>query len=128
MALKPAQQAFQKELLSPGHRSIEAAAKAAGVPIRTAFRWLVLPEFRAAIDQAESEAIDATGRRLVGSLKDVEAVYLAVMEDESQPAAVRLRAASELFNMCMRLLEARNFERRLAELEEVVYEAKQPTY
>ena len=124
MALKPAQQALQRELLNPGHRSIDAAAKAAGVPRRTAHRWLMLPEFRAAIDQAESEAIDATGRRLVGSLQDVEAVYLAVMQDESQPAVVRLRAASELFNMCMRLLEARNVERRLAELEQVVYETQ----
>lgn len=124
MALKPAQQALQRELLNPAHRSIESAANAAGVPTRTAFRWLTLPEFRAAIDQTESEAIDATGRRLVGSLADVETVYRTIMNDESQPAAVRLRAASELFNMAMRLLEARNIERRLAELEAIVYETQ----
>lgn len=122
MALKVAQQAFQRELLNPAHRSIESAATAAGVPTRTAFRWLTLPEFRAAIDQTESEAIDATGRRLVGSLADVETVYRTIMTDESQPAAVRLRAASELFNMAMRLLEARNVDRRLAELEAIIYE------
>lgn len=122
MTLKPAQQAFQKELLNPGHRSIEAAAAACNVPRRTAYRWLMLPEFRAAIDKAEGEAIDATGRRLVGSLQEIDAVYLAIMQDESQPAMVRLRAASALFDMCMRLLEARNVERRLAELEAIVYE------
>ena len=117
MALKPAQVRLLDELMNPAHRSIEAAAEAAGVPRRTAYTWLERADMRAALDAAQGHTIDGVARRTVGALGHCEAVYLSMMADKNQPAAIRLRAAQLLADLALRLWEARNIERRIAQLE-----------
>jgi len=117
MALKPAQQKFLDELLNPAHRSIEAAAQAAGVPRRTAYTWLERADFRVALDAAEGQNVDAVARRSVSALTHCEGLYLTMMADKTKPDAIRLRAAQLLSDLALRLWEARNLERRIAQLE-----------
>lgn len=109
-------------LLNPSHRSIDAAAKAAGVPRRTVYRWLADPAFRARLNDAQGQELDAVARRTVGALGHCEAVYLSMMADETQPPGIRLRAAQLLADLALRLWEARNVERRLADMEQVLLE------
>lgn len=122
MALKPAQVRLLDELMKPEHRSIEAAAAAAGVPRRTAYTWLERADMRAALDDAQGQALDGVARRTVSALGHCEAVYLSMMADRSKPDAIRLRAAQLLADLALRLWEARNIERRLADMEAALYE------
>lgn len=122
MALKAAQQKLLDELLNPAHRSIEAAAKAAGVPRRTAYKWLERADFRVELDAAQGQELDSVARRTVAALGHCEAVYLSMMADKSKPDAIRLRAAQLLADLAMRLWEARNVERRLSDMEATILE------
>lgn len=122
MALKPAQQKFLDELLNPAHRSIEAAAAAAGVPRRTAYTWLERADFRVALDAAEGQNVDAVARRSVAALTHCEGLYLTMLADKSKPDAIRLRAAQLLSDLALRLWEARNVDRRLSDMEAILLE------
>ena len=120
MALKAAQQKLLDELLNPTHRSIEAAAKAAGVPRRTAYKWLARADFKAELDAAQGQELDAVARRTVSALGHCEAVYLSMLADKTQPPGIRLRAAQLLADLALRLWEARNLDRRISELEAAI--------
>lgn len=115
--LTPAQKRFLVELLNPAHRGVEAAAKACSVPPRTAWGWMRRADFRAELDARQGEQLDEAARRLVSRLELSENVFLQVMGDKTQPAGVRVRAASELANLALRLFEARNITARLLALE-----------
>lgn len=117
MALKPVQRRLVEELLNPAHRSIAAAAAAAGVPYRTAQNWLGSPFFRAALDAAEGDNLDSVARRTVSALTDVESLYTDMMADESKPDAIRLKAAQNLEGLALKLWEARHLLRRIENLE-----------
>ena len=62
--LTPKQHQAVSALLSC--KTVDAAAVAVGVHIRTLFRWLAEPAFRTALSAAESELIDSALRRLLG--------------------------------------------------------------
>lgn len=98
-------------------RTIQDACEATGTPRRTGDRWRQLPEFRSELERRQSELLDDLARRTLGALPYVETVYLQVMADKTQPAGVRVRAASELASLALRLFEARTLEQRLAVLE-----------
>lgn len=105
------------QLMNPTHRSVDAAAKAAGVPRRTAYNWLADPEFRARLDDAQGQALDGVARRTVTALGHCENLYMEMMADKTQPAGIRLRAAQLLTELALRLWEARNLDRRISQLE-----------
>lgn len=108
-------------ITTPG---VPAAARAAGVSERTLYRWLSSPEFRAALLQAEGEAIDTAARRLL-SLSETALDTLAnVLEDSTIRADIRLRAVDLVLTHFQKLRELRNIEERLADLETKVYGTK----
>ena len=117
MALKPAQTKLLQAILDPANRTLGDAAKAAGVPHRTAQTWMNRPDFRAELDRIEGDALDGVARRTVTDLDDVESLYSTMLNDESKPDHVRLRAAQLLADLALRLWEARNLERRVRQLE-----------
>ena len=117
MALKPAQTKLLQAILDPANRSLGDAATAAGVPYRTAQTWMNRPDFRAELDRIEGDALDGVARRTVTDLDDVESLYSTMLNDESKPDHVRLRAAQLLADLALRLWEARNLERRVRQLE-----------
>ncbi len=113
--LTPAQMRFLVAILE--ERTIEAACRKTNTPRRTGDRWRSLPEFRAELERREGDLLDTLATRLMQALPAVEAVFVQVMADKAQPPGVRVRAASELAALALRLFEARNLDRRLAVLE-----------
>ena len=86
----------------------------------TIYRWLATPAFRAALAQAEGEAVAAAGRKLVALAESALDTVAAVMTDPQAPDAVRVRAAEVVLNNLMKFREVIAFETRLADLEREV--------
>ena len=97
-----------------------AACEAAGVSRSTLRRWLLLPEFVAALRQAEAETVGAAARGLLADLLANHETLREVRDDKNQPAGVRLRAAVELDAAALRWRQAGDLETRLSELETVL--------
>lgn len=114
--------ALMYALLDPANRSLAQAAQAAGINEKTARRWRREPDFVAQLDVAQAAAVDELTGRLVATLPHVEAVFLEVMNDRSNTAGVRVRAASELADLTLRLFEVRTLERRITELEAATWQ------
>ena len=106
-------------------KSVAAAAEAAGIGTRTLFRWLQEPEFQSALVQAESEAIDAATRRLIGLQSAAIDTLHDTLSDRKALPGIRMRAAQSILDFLMRLRELRNIEKRLAALEAIINEHNQ---
>lgn len=109
--------AIQALLLNP---SVADAATACGVGHSTMYRWLGDTNFRAALAEAESVAIDAAARRLAGLTEDAVQVLGAILNDPDAKAPVRLRASETVLEQAMKLRELRNLEERLKKIEEAL--------
>lgn len=101
-------------------RNVKEAAHAAHVSERSLYRWLTLPAFRAAVLEAEGNAIDWATRRLIGLQDGAIDTLESVLNDFQAGAGVRLRAAQAVLDYLLRLRELRNIEERLAVLEKAV--------
>lgn len=95
----------------------EGAALAAGVARSTLYSWLEQPEFVAAVDAAHAGVLEVAQRRLSAALKLATDAIMRILEDETQPAHVQLRAAELVIDSILKLRQANDFERRLSELE-----------
>lgn len=113
--LTAAQMRFLVALLE--ERTIEAACRKTDTPRRTGDRWRSLPQFREELDRRQSDVLDELAARMLASLPHVETFLLSIMADKAQPVGARLRAAGEYGDLCLRLFEQRNIERRLLALE-----------
>lgn len=98
-------------------RNLAEAAHMAGVSGKTLARWMAEPAFRAALLDAEGQAIDAATRRLVALQAGALDVLEAVLSDTSAAPGVRLRAVQAVLDNLVRLRELRSIEERLAALE-----------
>ena len=99
-------------------RTIGDAAAAAGVGERTLFRWLAEDAtFTAQLRTAEGAAIDHAARRLVGLQDAAINVLSEVLADDAAPSGVRVRAASLIVELAIRLRELRGLEERITTLE-----------
>lgn len=115
-SLTPTQARAVAALLT--ERDVSAAALAAHVGRRTLDRWLTLPTFRAALTQAQDDALAGVVRRLT-ALSDQAADALADALDKDQPMVNRLAAARLLFATLPNLLEVHDLAERIAALENV---------
>jgi len=76
------------------HGQLEKAAAALGLSTATIWRRLKKPEFQERLRKARAEAFsEATGRLTYSTNVAVDTV-LEIMNDKSEPAAIRLRAAA----------------------------------
>jgi hypothetical protein len=114
--LTPPQQRAISALLST--KSVAEAAKQANVPLRTLWRWLTEPAFKAALNSAEGELIAAATRLLLQYQDAALTVILSIMADKQYPAGVRLRAALAIIDTMLKLRELNGIEARLSALEE----------
>lgn len=105
---------FIAALLSSGNAS--AAGESVGVPERTFRRWLADANFQAALDSAESELIENAARRVL-SLQSAAVAELANILTGRFAPALKLRAATGIIDISIKLLELRRLETRLAKLE-----------
>jgi hypothetical protein len=103
-------------------RNLEAAAREAGVGERTLSTWLTDPVFKAALKQAEAEAIEAAGRRLAGYSEHAVSTVLTLMADRNSPPSVRLKAAATILDQLLKWRQYNELEERIAALEAAALE------
>lgn len=113
-ALRPRQVAAIAALLGTG--KISDAATAGGVSTKTIYAWLKQDAFKAELRQAEGEALRHLARQLAG-LGDAAAAALRDALDDSQPMAMRLRAADMVTARTPALLELVDLLGRIEALE-----------
>lgn len=101
-------------------RNIPEAARVAKVGERTLYRWMTKTSFRAALVQAEEEAIDAATRRLLGLQNAAIDTLGNVLKDVDNSPNVRISAARSVLDFLLKLRELRNVESRLIALEQVI--------
>ena len=116
--LSPRQYKAVRALLA--EPTVAKAAVASGVGESTIYKWLSENLFRAALAQAEGEAVAAAGRRLAALAESALDTVADVMADPTTPAPTRVRAAEVVLNNLLRYREVTAFEQRLAELEREV--------
>jgi hypothetical protein len=93
------------------------AAKAAGVGRNTVWRWQQDPTFAKALRDAEAVQLGEVARALGAAGSGAVATLVLLKDDAELPAAVRVRAASELLGKLMPLRELVTLETRIAALE-----------
>lgn len=98
-------------------KSVVAAAVRAGVAENTLFGWLTQDAFRAALTEAEGQAIDASVRQLVGIASGAIDVLNTTMMDPKATASARVRAAQSVLDSLLKLRELRTLEERISRLE-----------
>ena len=106
-------------------RSVEDAARAADVPMRSLYRWLKEPDFDAAYRRAKRMAFGQAVSRLQQGTGAAAAVMLKLMADPATPAATRLRAADCVFCHAKSAIEIEEIEARVAALEQAAELSKQ---
>jgi hypothetical protein len=99
-------------------RTVEEAARVAGIGARTLFRWLELAEFREAYLRARRLAFEQASARLQQATGVAVTVMLTLLLDPKAPAASRVRAAHSVLDMAAKALELEDIEVRLRRLEE----------
>ena len=99
------------------HPTVAAAAGVLGVAPSTIYRWLSETPFRAALAQAEGEAVAAAGRKLVALAEGALNVLSDVMTNPQAPDAVKVRAAETVLAHLLKYREIVTFETRLTDLE-----------
>jgi len=112
----PPKQVKALEALLDG-ANVQTAAERAGVNRKTLGRWLQEPAFWKLYQVNSTRSLELAARRLTGKLDMAVDMLTSVMEDEDAPAGVRLRAAQQVIDGSLKLLEVADFAERLAALE-----------
>jgi hypothetical protein len=104
------------ELLTTGS-SITAAAAGAGVHRNTLSKWLRDPaywaEYRAIVDRD----LQVSGRRLSSNVDRAIDVLSAILDDETVPVSVKVRAADLVLSHTPKVLEFSDILQRIENLE-----------
>jgi hypothetical protein len=95
--------------------SVEQAAQAAGLSVRTAYRRLADPAFAGRLAQARDELITNALGELVDSASGAVATLRALLEARDE--RVKLGAAKTILDQLLRIRETLTLSQRLATLE-----------
>lgn len=98
--------------------NVQGAADAAGVNRKTITRWLQDKVFWKLYQVNSRASLELAARRLAGNLDGAVELLTSVMDDEDAPAGVRLRAAQQVIDGSLKLLEVADIQERLTALEE----------
>jgi hypothetical protein len=98
-------------------RSIEEAARAAGIGTATLLRWQNLPEFQQAYRDAKRAVFEQANARLQQATGAAVSTLLKVMLDPSSPPSTRMRAADSVLGHAARAIEMEDIEVRISNLE-----------
>jgi hypothetical protein len=105
-------------------RSVEEAARATNVPVRTLYRWMKEPAFKAAYRAAKREAYGQAIARLHQMASAAVSTVGKVMVDPATPPATKVRAADSILNHTAKAIEIEDIEARVTELERAGEAAK----
>jgi len=106
------------------HRSIEEAARAAGIGANTLLRWMKEPEFDEAYRRARREAFEQGTARLQQAAGAAVSSILKIMLDQHAPASTKLRAADMVLSHGAKAIEIEDIEARVGELERAAESSK----
>lgn len=113
--LTPKQRAYVAALI--GGQSQMAAATVCGMSRATASRYMALESVRAALNEAQNEALGVVTRRLnAGAIAALD-VLEQVMNGKKTPASVKVRCAQILLDAGFKARELLDLDSRLSELE-----------
>lgn len=99
------------------HSTIDAAAGAADVPVKTVYGWISKdPAFTTMLNEAESEAMAATAR-IAANISTAAIRKLETLMNNSDDERIQLRAAAEILKTTPQFRVLAAIERRLAQLE-----------
>lgn len=98
--------------------NIQTAAERAGVNRKTIGRWLQDALFWKLYQVNSQRVLELAARRLTGNLDGAVELLTSVMDDEDAPPGVRLRAAQQVIDGSLKLLEVTDIQARLTALEE----------
>ena len=96
-------------------KTVEQAARDAGVSDRTIYRWQKRPRFRAMVAAARGRLVDAAAGVLSARMSDGAAELARLLR--SRDPNVRLRAAVKLIELGLRAHEYADLEGRVRQLE-----------
>jgi transposase-like protein len=99
-------------------RSIEEAARVAGIGTQTLMRWMKIPEFEAACREARRAAMSQSNARLQQACSAAVTVLFQIMVDPSAPESARVRAANSLLDRANQAIESEDNEVRFAAQEQ----------
>jgi hypothetical protein len=105
-------------------RSVEDAAKTAGIGVQTLMRWMKLPQFDDAYREARRATFGQSIARLQQASSAAVSTLLKIMVDSNSPASVRVRAADSVLDHATKAIEIEDIEHRVAELERTAELAK----
>jgi AICAR transformylase/IMP cyclohydrolase PurH len=105
-------------------RSIEEAARVAGIGTQTLIRWLKVPEFQTAYREARRAAFGQSVARPQQASSAAATTLLKIMLDTAAPPSTRVRAAECIMNHSIKAIEVEDIEARVSALEEAT--ANQP--
>jgi phage terminase small subunit len=114
-SLTARQRRFVAALLTA--RTVEAAAKTAGISERTAYRYLRLDQVRQALAQALDDLLAGTTRRGVSAMGEALETLTAIHKNRRLSAAARVSAARTLLTVGPVLYEVHGLAERLERLE-----------
>ena len=117
--LSPEQRRALDTYLATG--DVAQAARAGDCSERTFKRWKSEPTFAGAMREAQDTALDETAGLLVSASVASVALLRAVVEDEHEKMAHRLRAAATLLDASLRWCELRALAQRIATLEGAIH-------
>jgi hypothetical protein len=98
-------------------KTIEDAATKAEVHIRTVYKWLALPTFKASYLQARREAMG----QVIGQLQQTATVAVRalreVLDDPAAPHTARVSASRTVLELALRAMELEDLAQRIEALE-----------
>ena len=98
-------------------RSVEDAARVAGVTPRSLYRWQKEPAFNAAYREARRAVFSQSTARLCQMATAAVTTLGKVMVDPSTPPATKIRAADSILSHTAKAIEIEDVGARLSELE-----------
>ena len=108
------------------HPTIAAAAVAAGVGERTLARWLAEDrQFKKALAEAQTRALDQTISRLSGGGPHAVEVLIEIASNEYNSSAVRVQAASKILSEQRAGLNLITLKNEIEELKRIANELEE---
>ncbi len=104
--------------------SISEAAGAARIPYTTAKRIAADPAFRAALDDARTEAFETTAATLASRSVQAVEVLVSIMSNQKVKPSVRVSAAGRLIELANGLRQTITLERRVDAIEALLRETE----
>jgi hypothetical protein len=97
--------------------TVESAAHKAGIGVRTLYRRFKNPEFRAKVQQFQTDMVNRASGMLTGASLPAVKVMVDLLQDPTVAPSVRRQIAKDLLEMAPRYRECAEIEGRVRDIE-----------